>query len=377
MTSVGAVTRQIAALEISAKQNGATKPARPLHQKSASQTSVSKLLTKFAAPLPFPDPKLKPLTKPKPGNTTQSTAKQQSSTSQKPSTQKPLTEAELDIGKYDGGFEIENEKRGEAVQGEAARELALDSSVSRYRCQIVRRRRPAQPLLSRTRPTREWHLTNFDIGRPLGKGKFGRVYMVRTKVEPNYILALKCLYKSEIVQARVEKQIRREIEIQQNLRHPNVLRLYGYFHDEKRIFLMLEFAGKGELYKQLTKYGSFSERRSAVYIDQMADALSYLHSKHVIHRDIKPENLLLGINGELKIGDFGWSVHAPSNRRTTLCGTLDYLPPEMVEGREHNEKVDYWALGVLTYEFIVGSPPFEEMSGYNGPSLFYFLTPAL
>ena len=224
------------------------------------------------------------------------------------------------------------------------------------------------PFLSRTRPTREWHLTDFDIGRPLGKGKFGRVYMVRTKVEPKYILALKCLYKSEIVQSRVEKQIRREIEIQQNLRHPNVLRLYGYFHDEKRIFLMLEFAGKGELYKQLTKYGCFSERRSSVYIDQMADALSYLHSKHVIHRDIKPENLLLGINGELKIGDFGWSVHAPSNRRTTLCGTLDYLPPEMVEGREHNEKVDYWALGVLTYEFIVGSPPFEEMSGYNGVS---------
>ena len=94
---------------------------------------------------------------------------------------------------------------------------------------------------NRERPTREWHLTDFDIGRPLGKGKFGRVYMVRTKTEPHYILALKCLYKSEIVQSRVEKQIRREIEIQQNLRHPHVLRLYGYFHDEKRIFLMLEF----------------------------------------------------------------------------------------------------------------------------------------
>ena len=135
MASVGSVTRQIAALEISAKQNGATKPPRPLHQKTASQTSVSKLLTKFAAPHPFPDPKLKPLAKPKPGNTTQSTAKQPASTSHKtraPSTQKPLTEAELDIGKYDGGFEIENEKRGEAVQGEAARELALDSSVSRF-----------------------------------------------------------------------------------------------------------------------------------------------------------------------------------------------------------------------------------------------------
>jgi aurora kinase len=84
--------------------------------------------------------------------------------------------------------------------------------------------------------------------------------MVRTKVEPHYILALKCLYKKEIVESRVEKQIRREIEIQQNLRHPNILRLYGYFHDENRVFLMLEFAGKGEMYKQLMKYGRFSER---------------------------------------------------------------------------------------------------------------------
>ena len=209
------------------------------------------------------------------------------------------------------------------------------------------------------------------MGRPLGKGKFGRVYMVRTKCEPKYILALKTLYKSEIVQAKVEKQIRREIEIQQNLRHPNVLRLYGYFHDEKRIFLMLEFAGKGELYKQLSKHGCFSEKRSSRYINQMADALIYLHNKHVIHRDIKPENLLLGINGELKIGDFGWSVHAPGNRRKTLCGTLDYLPPEMVEGKEHNEKVDYWALGVLTYEFLIGNPPFEDRSSVNSAYLHF------
>jgi aurora kinase, other len=97
----------------------------------------------------------------------------------------------------------------------------------------------------------------------------------------------------------------------------------------------------------------------------MANALSYLHKKHVIHRDIKPENILISVSGEIKISDFGWSVHAPSTRRTTLCGTLDYLPPEMVEGRDHNEKVDLWSLGVLAYEFLVGSPPFEELSGYG------------
>ncbi|KIJ54546.1 hypothetical protein M422DRAFT_152697 [Sphaerobolus stellatus SS14] len=261
------------------------------------------------------------------------------------SSKEPKTTNALDIGRYDGGFEAEDEAgRGKLVYGEAAKELALDSSQA-------------------PRPTSAWHLTDFDIGRPLGKGKFGRVYMVRTKREPKYILALKCLYKSELIDGRVEKQIRREIEIQQNLRHPHILRLYGYFHDEKRIFLMLEFAGKGELYKQLVKKGSFSERRSSQYIDQLSNALAYLHSKHVIHRDIKPENLLVGIDGELKIGDFGWSVHAPGNRRKTLCGTLDYLPPEMIEGKDHTEKVDHWALGVLTYEFICGTPPFEEQSG--------------
>ncbi|KAI0072038.1 kinase-like protein [Panus rudis PR-1116 ss-1] len=348
MTSIGSVTRQIAALEISSKQNTGT--TRSTHQKKPSQNAnVSKLMNKYAAPNPFqPSHTKSASTTSIPATTKQQPSRPASPTKAQPQP-KPTTSSQqstFDIGKYDGGFEAD-EDRGQKVYGEAADDLALDSSVSRVR------------------PTREWHLTDFDIGRPLGKGKFGRVYMVRTKVEPHFILALKCLYKSEIVQSRVEKQIRREIEIQQNLRHPHVLRLYGYFHDERRIFLMLEFAGKGELYKQLVKNGCFSEKRSSRYIDQMADALMYLHSKHVIHRDIKPENLLLGINGELKIGDFGWSVHAPGNRRTTMCGTLDYLPPEMVEGRAHTEKVDYWALGVLTYEFIVGKPPFEEMSGHN------------
>ncbi|EGG01344.1 uncharacterized protein MELLADRAFT_73014 [Melampsora larici-populina 98AG31] len=257
----------------------------------------------------------------------------------------------MEIGEYDGGIDKDDETgRGNWELGQKPNQDLLDVDS-------------ASPL--HKRPTPQWSMNSFEIGRALGKGKFGRVYMVRTKSPPHFILALKCLYKKELVECKVEKQLRREIEIQSNLRHPNVLRLYGYFHDEKRIFLMLEFAGKGELYKQLHRHGRFSEKRSARYIAQMADALHYLHGKHVIHRDIKPENLLLGVEGELKIADFGWSVHAPGNRRKTLCGTLDYLPPEMVEGKDHNEKVDLWALGVLTYEFIVGNPPFEDLSGHN------------
>lgn len=93
---------------------------------------------------------------------------------------------------------------------------------------------------------------------------------------------------------------------------------------------------------------------------QLAGAFKYCHSKKVIHRDIKPENLLLGLAGEIKIADFGWSVHAPSSRRTTMCGTLDYLPPEMLDHEVYDSTVDLWCLGILCYEFLVGSPPFES-----------------
>ncbi|KAF2805668.1 serine/threonine-protein kinase-like protein [Mytilinidion resinicola] len=207
---------------------------------------------------------------------------------------------------------------------------------------------------------RKYDLSMFDIGRPLGKGKFGRVYLAQEK-STGFVCALKTLYKDEIQKGKVEKQVRREIEIQQHLAHQNILRLYGYFDDAKRIFLILEFAGQGELYKHLQREEQFPEWKASQYIAQMAAALKYLHKKHVMHRDIKPENILVGIHGEIKISDFGWSVHAPNNRRQTMCGTLDYLPPEMLTGaKSYSEKVDLWSLGVLTYEFLVGRAPFED-----------------
>lgn len=208
---------------------------------------------------------------------------------------------------------------------------------------------------------KKWCLEDFDIGKPLGKGKFGSVYLAREKTS-KYIVALKLMFKSQLQKAQVEHQLRREIEIQSHLRHENILRMFGYFHDKTRVYLILEFAPRGELYKELQRCKRFDEKRTSGYIYQLSSALTYCHSKKVIHRDIKPENLLLGLKGDLKIADFGWSVHAPSSRRTTMCGTLDYLPPEMVEGKTHDENVDLWSLGVLCFEFLFGSPPFEAES---------------
>ncbi|XP_069507222.1 aurora kinase A isoform X2 [Ambystoma mexicanum] len=160
---------------------------------------------------------------------------------------------------------------------------------------------------------KQWCLEDFEIGRPLGKGKFGNVYLAREQ-QSKFILALKVLFKSQLEKAGVEHQLRREVEIQSHLRHPNILRLYGYFHDATRVYLILEYAPRGELFRELQKRSKFDDQRTATYITELGDALSYCHSKNVIHRDIKPENLLLGLNGELKIADFGWSVHAPSSR---------------------------------------------------------------
>ncbi|CAG8476173.1 9609_t:CDS:2 [Diversispora eburnea] len=209
---------------------------------------------------------------------------------------------------------------------------------------------------------RQWALKNFDIGHSLGSGQFGRVWIAREKIS-GYIVALKVMSIQKLALHKIQTQLRREVEIQTNLRHPNILRLLGHFYDENYVVLILEYAEKGELYTHLQKCGRFSERRASKYFSQVTDALSYMHKKNVIHRDIKPENLLLGMKDEIKIADFGWSVHAPSHKRKTFCGTLDYLAPEMVNDEIYDEKVDLWTLGVLCYELLTGVPPFQTSGG--------------
>ncbi|KAI5959246.1 IPL1 [Candida theae] len=250
---------------------------------------------------------------------------------------------------------------------------------------------------------------DFEIGRVLGKGKLGKVYCAKHKPS-GYLVALKVMSKKELSSMKLERNFRREIEIQSSLYHVNITHLHTWFHDDTNVYLVLEFSLYGELYQELRKLKRFDNVKASHYIYQVTLALRYLHEKKVVHRDIKPENIMLSLDNVVKLSDFGWSVymknqdeegkqdlpnnvhdddeeeeeevvdnkhrshishmqnpsgaHPPlqqSNRRNTICGTMDYLPPEMIESKPHDKAVDIWALGVLIYELLVGKPPFEEV----------------
>jgi serine/threonine protein kinase len=139
----------------------------------------------------------------------------------------------------------------------------------------------------------------------------------------------------------------------------------SYFHDTKNVYLLLEYLSGGELFKRMSKSGGFlSETVCKAYMKDIAMGLSYLHDRQVMHRDIKPENILIGEDGRLRLTDLGWAVNAPQNGskigpnnpgvRYTMCGTPEYLAPEMVAGTGHTLSVDLWALGVLLYEMLYG-----------------------
>ena len=157
---------------------------------------------------------------------------------------------------------------------------------------------------------------------------------------------------------------KKELEIQWRLRHPNVIRLYGYFYDEKNIYVVLEYAQHGNLYQRLKREKCFVEDKARHIIRQIVHALIYMQDRNVIHRDIKPENILIMDLEKMhvKLCDFGWSTHTIDERRMTFCGTVDYVAPELIYQEPYDEKIDIWAVGILTYELLTGAAPFTGTS---------------
>jgi len=195
----------------------------------------------------------------------------------------------------------------------------------------------------------------------IGVGGFGKVYKVRHKVSKN-VFAIKVINKKKILEHDLVEQIKLEVKIMYKLNHDHILKLYNHYEDDDNFYLILQFCAKGQIYSLLKKEGRFNEKMAAQYLRECISAVQYLHSLDppIIHRDIKPENILLDSNGIVKLADFGWSNYFDDdNRRLTYCGTPEYLAPEMIKQSGHDKMLDVWNLGVLLFELLTGSPPFE------------------
>jgi serine/threonine protein kinase len=202
-------------------------------------------------------------------------------------------------------------------------------------------------------------LTNSNIG----VGGFGKVYKVRHKVSRN-VFAIKVINKKKILEHDLVEQIKLEVKIMYKLDHDHILRLYNHYEDDDNFYLILQYCAKGQIYSLLKREGRFSEKVAAQYLRECIAAVQYLNSLDppIIHRDIKPENILLDSSGQVKLADFGWSNYFDEDARLTYCGTPEYLAPEMIKQSGHDKTLDVWNLGVLLFELLTGSPPFEGKS---------------
>jgi len=204
----------------------------------------------------------------------------------------------------------------------------------------------------------ELRTADFTAGKTLGVGTFGRVrFVVLKKTGKAY--ALKTLKKADLIKNNQVDHVMSETEVLQKLKHPFIVDLFGWLHDRRYVYLVLEYIVGGEFYTRLRNAGRLENEMSVFYSAQVTLIFEYVHSFNIVHRGLMPENILINVDGYLKLADFGLAK-VLEDRTYTLCGTPEYIAPEVLLNKGHGLAVDWWTLGILIYEMIVGYPPFLD-----------------
>ncbi|KAF1762885.1 hypothetical protein GCK72_011149 [Caenorhabditis remanei] len=197
---------------------------------------------------------------------------------------------------------------------------------------------------------------DFDLLKVIGCGGYGKVFLAREKSRER-VVALKVVSKDEL-----EKQhLQDEIRILENIKSRFLCKMYHSFKTSQKVYMALEFLPGGELFALMERVQFLSENSARFYIAQITLGLDYLHNNHILYRDLKPANVMIDKDGNVKLVDFGMSKFnfPKGNKTSTFCGSMEYMAPEMITEKEYGHAVDLWALGVLLFDLVTGSPPFN------------------
>lgn len=200
------------------------------------------------------------------------------------------------------------------------------------------------------------------VERAVGQGGQATVYAAKN--DEGETVALKALRKSDY-EGGAREMLFREVRVQSILLHPNVLKVFGMFDDVEHVYVVMEYAHRGDLMEEIMAGNGLNETRAATYTQQLASALRCCHSAGAVHRDIKPENVVIGADGSAKLTDFGWCLSPDTGGRSRLqaCGTPEFRAPEMNGRTLYGKEVDMWALGLVIVEMLYGRRPSEVLRG--------------